>query len=39
MQKKLIAMAVAGIGAFAGAAHADDSLTLYGLLDAGVARR
>jgi predicted porin len=37
MQKKLIAMAVAGIGAFAGAAHADDSLTLYGILDAGVA--
>jgi predicted porin len=37
MQKKLIAMAVAGLGAFAGAAHADDSLTLYGILDAGVA--
>jgi predicted porin len=36
MQKKLIAIAVAGLGAFAGAAHADDSLTLYGLIDAGV---
>jgi predicted porin len=32
----LIAMAVAGLGAFAGAAHADDSLTLYGLMDAGI---
>jgi predicted porin len=37
MQKKLIAIAVAGLGAFAGAAHADDSLTLYGIIDAGVA--
>lgn len=36
MQKKLIAIAVAGLGAFAGAAHADDSLTLYGIVDAGI---
>jgi predicted porin len=36
MQKKLIALAIAGLGSFAGAAHADDSLTLYGLIDAGV---
>jgi predicted porin len=38
MQKKLIAIAVAGLGTFAGAAQADDStLTMYGLLDAGIA--
>jgi len=36
MQKKLIALAIAGIGSLAGAAHAEDSLTLYGLIDAGV---
>jgi predicted porin len=37
MQKKLITLAIAGLGAFAGAAQADDStLTMYGLLDAGI---
>lgn len=36
MQKKLIAIAIASLGSLAGAAHADDSLTLYGLIDAGV---
>jgi len=37
MQKKLIALAVAGLGALSGAAYADDSsLTLYGIVDAGI---
>jgi predicted porin len=36
MQKKLIAIAIAGLGTFAGAAHAEDSLTLYGIIDVGV---
>jgi len=37
MQKKLIALAVAGLGAFAGTAQADNTnLTMYGLIDVGV---
>lgn len=36
MQKKLIAIAIAGLGTFAAAAHAEDSLTLYGIIDVGI---
>ncbi len=35
MEKSLLALAA--LGAFAGAAHAQSSVTLYGIIDAGIA--